>query len=99
MSHTASPVGVGYFGDPVSLYAQGTLEHNPHVLYFLPLLGWQVCTTMPSFFLLKLGPANFLPRLASNFNSPNVSLPSNSDEQQCATMPSRGDQFLKQVCI
>jgi hypothetical protein len=40
-------------------FAQASLDCDCPILCFLPLLGWQVCTTIPSFFLLRWDLTNF----------------------------------------
>jgi hypothetical protein len=51
------------------------LDHKTPILHFLPSLGWQVCTTTSSFSPLRWGQVNFcLPRLASNYDPPDLSL-------------------------
>jgi hypothetical protein len=42
---------------------------------FLPVLGWQVHTTMSSFFLFRWSFTNFFPGLALNHSSPDLRLP------------------------
>lgn len=51
----------GYSGDRVSLFGQGSLDHDPPpILWFLLLLGWQAHATMAnsvSFLILKTWPS------------------------------------------
>jgi hypothetical protein len=53
------PFCSGYFGDRVSLFCPASLDWEPPVLYFSPLLGWQAHATISSFFLLRWGFENF----------------------------------------
>jgi hypothetical protein len=71
LSHASSPFCSGYFADSVWLFAEASLDHNPPILHFLLILIWQAleqqaCATTPSFFPLRWGLANFLPRLFWN---------------------------------
>jgi hypothetical protein len=50
LSHNFNTIWYGYFRDRVRLYVQENLDQNPYISCFLPLLGWQVCATMPRFF-------------------------------------------------
>jgi hypothetical protein len=59
LSHTSSVFLLWYFGDRVLLFAQVSLDHDPPILLIPLLLGWQACTTMPSFFLLRWCLTNF----------------------------------------
>jgi hypothetical protein len=54
LSHASSSFCSGYFGDRFSLFVLTSLDHNS-ILSFLLSLGWQLCTTTPSFFLLRWG--------------------------------------------
>jgi hypothetical protein len=36
-------------------FSQASLVCDPSILYFLPLLAWQVCTTTSCFFSVKMG--------------------------------------------
>jgi hypothetical protein len=67
------------FWDRVLFFAHNILYQDPPILGFPSSLGWQACTTMPSFFLLKWKSPElffFWLRLAWNHNSTDLGLPS-----------------------
>jgi hypothetical protein len=47
LSHTSSPFCSDYFGDGVLLFAQTSLDYDPHILCFL--LGGQTCASQTFF--------------------------------------------------
>jgi hypothetical protein len=73
----------GYFEDRVPLFAQGGLYHNPPILSFLMLLGWQVHTSILNFFPLRL--TLHLLSLAWNLDPPHLG---NPHEQLAMVNPS-----------
>jgi hypothetical protein len=75
----------GYFGNNVSLFAQTGLELDPSVLYFPPLLRWQVCAMKFNFFHWDGVLQMFLPMLSWNCNHPDFSLLCNFGWQACTT--------------
>jgi hypothetical protein len=81
LRHASNPFCSSYFGDRVSLFVQlktffPRLVWNWDPDLSLPCsLGWQACATLPSCWL-RWNLLNFLPRLASNHESPSLSLPS-----------------------
>jgi hypothetical protein len=70
LSHTSSSFCSGYFGDRVLFFVQAGWDCDPPSSRFQLLLGWQVSAIIPSFFLLRWGLMNYLPRLASNCDPP-----------------------------
>jgi hypothetical protein len=50
-----------------------------HIFMLSVYLGWQTHATKPVFYWLRWNLVHFLPRLASNHDSPNLHLPSNWD--------------------
>jgi hypothetical protein len=44
--HVSTPFHYGYFGDRSSIFTQPSLDLDPPVWRFLPVTGWQLCTTM-----------------------------------------------------
>jgi hypothetical protein len=76
MSYADSPFCSGYFGDRISLFAPAGLDHI--LLFMQPAVktGWQVHCTIPNFSLLRQSLAEFLLRVSSNSNFPNLHFPS-----------------------
>jgi hypothetical protein len=71
----------------VSLFAQIGLNLSPPILGFPPLLEWQAHTTTPSFFPLRWGFANFLPRLTWNHGHLSLSSCVAWDDRQVPLCP------------
>jgi hypothetical protein len=85
LNHPSSPFCSGYFRDRVSIFALVGLE--PLSSYFMFPLGWQVDTTMPSFFLLRWGLMNSFPGLAWNHDPPNLSFLSSQGSKREPPLP------------
>jgi hypothetical protein len=59
LSHASSSCCSGYFWDGLSYFVHAGLNLYPSILSFLPLLGWQACAILPSFYWLRWGLLNW----------------------------------------
>jgi hypothetical protein len=75
------------------------MDQCPHL--YSHIAGVTGCAAIPSFYEWRWGPANILPKLASNHNPPDLCLPSSQDYRReplcsaCITFISRKGHFYK----
>jgi hypothetical protein len=79
LSHSSAPFCVGYFWDRVSCLMPGPLS-----FYLCFPRSWDDrCTVLcPTFYWMRWGLVNFLPKLALNYSLPDLFLP-NSWDYRC----------------
>jgi hypothetical protein len=76
LSHVSSPFALVVLEVGSHFFVQASLDYNSPILYFPPSLGWQACSTMPSFFHWDQSPELFAEAGLDHY-LPNLNLPSN----------------------